>query len=314
MTQSEYGLRPDTQIVEHAFSRFSGSLKIDWHICSPLIDSAAVTPKHWQNWLHLLEEKLPHYDGILVLHGTDTLAYTANFLALTLHTQNKPIILTGAQKPFHHPQSDALNNIQTAIKALQNSDINEVLLAFNGQLFPAIGSSKCSTENDNAFHNTHFGTWPTQNRIQALSRSRHFCPESNIATLFFTPNTHLPSLCSSLNNPDIQAAILMTFGHGNPPSNPELIHTLQKVSQEKLLLNISQVPQGCATSLYEQNHALSQAGVINAGKCTIETASVLLMIALSNHWSRQDLINELNRLRLLSWKISFFAPVRPILI
>ena len=299
MRESEYGLRPDHKIVHQALTPFSGSLNADWHVCTPLIDSSAVNPQNWANWLAIVEEKLPEYDGVLILHGTDTLAYTANFFALTLAHQNKPIILTGAQKPFNHPQSDAPNNLQTAINALLNHQTKEVLIAFNGKLFPAVGSSKSSTQHDDGFHNPHFNEWLPEKNISALSTTRAFNPNIRIATLFFTPTQDHQLICETLQNPNIQAAILMTFGHGNAPSDAKLIQTIQEISPQKPILNISQVPQGCVAAVYEQGNALRQAGVINAGKCNIETASVLLMLAIANHWTREDIQTELNRLYLL---------------
>ena len=82
MVQSGRGLRPDAALTEKALLPFSDGLSFDWHICAPLIDSSAVTLENWRDWLALLVEKIPQYDGVLVLHGTDTLAYTANPFAL----------------------------------------------------------------------------------------------------------------------------------------------------------------------------------------------------------------------------------------
>ena len=107
MHPGEHGLEPDPALAQHALAAHTGSLKADWHICEPLIDSSAVSPQHWHDWLQLLRERLPHYDGALVLHGTDTLAYTANLLALALDTGGKAVVLTGSQRPFGTDYSDA---------------------------------------------------------------------------------------------------------------------------------------------------------------------------------------------------------------
>ena len=100
MVRSGRGLRPDAALAEKALLPFSDGLSFDWHICAPLIDSSAVTLENWRDWLALLAEKIPQYDGVLVLHGTDTLAYTANLFALALHGLDKPLVLTGSQWPF----------------------------------------------------------------------------------------------------------------------------------------------------------------------------------------------------------------------
>lgn len=302
MVQGEHGLRPDAGIVETALKPFSGSLAFDWHVCQPLIDSSAITPHDWANWLDLLQHKLPFYDGVLMLHGTDTLAYTANILALCLNTQGKPIILTGSQKPFSHPQSDAPANLQTAISALQNESIQQVMLAFHGKLLPAIGSSKSSTEIDDGFSNTHFGFRQPETCDIHFSGSlkkfanekRQFSPDVYIANLFLTPAQSLANTAKSWANMEFDALIMQTYGHGNSPSDETFLSWIQSlIVQGKRVLNISQVPQGCAAAVYAQGSALRQAGVINAGKCNVETATALMMLACANDWTMAQIENEL---------------------
>lgn len=301
MSRTADGLAPDTTIVQTALAPFSGSLKFDWHICNPLIDSSAVTPQDWAQWLDILQQQLPRYDGILVLHGTDTLAYTANFLALTLNTGSKPVILTGSQKPFGQADSDAPANLETAVHALLRHDINTVLIAFNGSLFPAIGSSKCSTESDQGFNNSHFGHWSPEQPPQRLSGSLNtrFDPNIRTAALLLTPGYGSSAAAQQLSANRLQTAALLSYGHGNAPADPELLQAAAAfTAQGKLLLNISQVPQGCAAAVYAQGSALRRAGVINGDKCTLETAIPLLMLAAANGWRETDMQQALHDLRL----------------
>lgn len=302
MVQSEYGLRPDTAIVETALAPFSGSLALDWHICQPLIDSSAVTPHDWAQWLDLLQQKLPQYDGILVLHGTDTLAYTANILAMCLDTQGKPIVLTGSQKPFSHPQSDAPANLQTAVAALQRDDVCQVVLAFHGKLLPAIGSSKTSTEVDDGFSNVHFGFRQPENSEKDYSGSlkaitlpkRLFSPEIRVVNLFLTPAQSLANVAASWANADFDALIMQSYGHGNAPDDAVFLTWIESLIQQgKPVLNISQVQQGCAAAVYAQGNALRQAGVVNGGKCNVETANALMMLACANRWTTAQIEQEL---------------------
>lgn len=90
-------MRPDTALVGQALAPFSDGMDFDWHVCEPLIDSSAVQLQNWCAWLDIIAAALPQYDGVLVLHGTDTLAYTANMFALALQGLDKPIVLTGSQ-------------------------------------------------------------------------------------------------------------------------------------------------------------------------------------------------------------------------
>ena len=300
MVQGEHGLRPDTALAGTALVPFAGSLHFDWHVCQPLIDSSAVQPRDWAQWRSLIEQKLPDYDGVLVLHGTDTLAYTANLLALTLHTQNKPVILTGAQKPFNAACSDAPNNLRTAVEALQRDDIHEVLLAFDGRLFPAVGSSKVSTETDAGFANHHFGTWQPQHAKSSLHTSRSFNPDITVLPLWLTPAHSVQAAAYSLRHCPADAAVLMSYGHGNAPDDAALLQAMRDfTAADKPLLNISQVAHGCAAAVYAQGNALRQSGAVQGGKCTIETATVLLMLAVHHRWNAAQIEQELQRLQLL---------------
>lgn len=302
MVQGKKGLHPNTAIVHHALAPFSGSMMFDWYVCSPLIDSSAVTPQNWRTWLELLRTNLPHYDGVLILHGTDTMAYTANVLALALDTCSKPVILTGAQKPFDVPNSDAHANLRTAVSALQHDDIHEVLLAFHGKLFPAVGSSKISTERDDGFANMHFGTWLPETVALPFSGSlkRDFDERMRVLSLFLTPAHGTQLAAQILRTSDADAVVLQSFGHGNAPDDTDLLAAIDVfVSQGKIVLNISQVAQGYAADVYEQGNALRQSDIINAGKCNIETATALLLLAAANRWTRDEVYSELRRLRLL---------------
>ncbi|EGC65249.1 L-asparaginase 1, partial [Neisseria meningitidis 961-5945] len=156
MTQSSEGLRPDTALVGQALAPFSNGMDFDWHVCGTLIDSSAVQLQNWCAWLDIIAAALPQYDGVLVLHGTDTLAYTANLFALALQGLDKPIVLTGSQWPYAAENSDAPRNLSTAVAAF-SLKLKQTVIAFDGKLYPAVGSSKVSTETAAGFDNPHFG-------------------------------------------------------------------------------------------------------------------------------------------------------------
>ena len=317
MTQTPQGLQPSRDIVATALQPHAGSLKTNtaslceikptWHICDPLIDSSALTPQHWANWLTLLQTALAQYDAILILHGTDTLAYTANLLALALNPQGKPIILTGSQKPLGAPNSDAPANLHTALTAIQNPSTHGVLLTFNGKLIPPIGSSKTTTEHHDGFANPHFGTWQIENRQPETtpapynsSLKRHFNPHTRVVPIILTPSNMLDNAAAQLNPNASDAAILLSYGHGNAPAHPALLAAIQRYTQAgKPLINISQVPHGNATARYAQGNALRQSGAINGGYCNLETATALMMLAAANGWTRHEIESELQRLRLV---------------
>ena len=303
MKPSPNGLIPDAQLAEQALQPYAEQAVFHWHICQPLIDSSNITPAHWVQWLAILQAALPEHDGILVLHGTDTLAYTANFLALALDNGGKPIVLTGAQKPYHAADSDAPANLQTAVSALQNPHLHSTVIAFGGRLYPAVGSSKCSTELDQGFDNAHFGSWqPGQIQPYRLLSPlpAHFNPAARVCSHLLTPGSSPEQIAHSLRHFPQEAAILLSYGQGHAPASPELLAAVQHFTQNGgLLLNISQAHHGRTGTAYAQGNALRQAGAVGGGKCNIETATALMTLAAGNHWTADQLQQALAQLDLL---------------
>ena len=301
MKPSPDGLVPDAQLAEQALQPYAEQAVFHWHICQPLIDSSNITPQHWAEWLVILQAALPEHDGILVLHGTDTLAYTANLLALALDSCGKPIVLTGAQKPYHAADSDAPANLQTAVSALQNPQLHSTVIAFGGRLYPAIGSSKCSTELDQGFDNAHFGTWQPGSPARRLNGlPTRFNPAARLCSHLLTPGSSPEQIAHSLRHFPQEAAILLSYGQGHAPASPELLAAVQHFTQKGgLLLNISQAHHGRTGTAYAQGNALRQAGAVGGGKCNIETATALMTLAAGNHWTADQLQQALAQLDLL---------------
>lgn len=313
MSHSQQGLAPDAALAEKALTPFADAYSFDWHICEPLIDSSAVTLTDWHNWLLLLREKSAAYDGILVLHGTDTLAYTANLFTLALPDLNLPIVMTGSQWPYDAEHSDAPLNLATAVAAFE-LNLPETTIAFNGKLFPAVGSSKISTEHADGFDNPHFGAlgkWSSQQGWHDLNlrpsekahTSLHKQPlntQTKVICHTLVPGFSAEAFSNGLSHTAADAVILQSYGHGNAPSHPTFIQAVRDFTAGgRLVLNISQVKQGNAAAVYAQGSALRQAGVVNGGKANLETALVLLTLAVSNGLSSNQLQAELAALRLL---------------
>ena len=186
-------------------------------------------------------------------------------------------------------------------------------IAFDGKLFPAIGSSKVSTETAAGFDNLHFGAlaeweenkgWhniriaPTQHSDGLKPRLPN--PEAKVSVRTLIPGYAAQELSDGLPYLSAQALILQSYGHGNAPSNDAFVRSVQAFTQQgKLLLNISQVPQGCAAAVYAQGDALRQAGIINGGKCNLETATALMTLAVSHDWNADMMQQELRQLNLL---------------
>ena len=305
MMQTEHGLAPCADLGSRAQTWLGGQMDTDWHLAAPLIDSSALTLADWQRWLAWLHQHLDKYDGVLILHGTDTLAYSANLLALALAALNKPVVLTGAQWPLGAPGSDAPLNLQTALAAFNLPDLKHVAIAFNGTLFRAVGSSKVSTEHAAGFATPHFaplGQWQPESGWQQLrlhelppplkpaAQATAFNPAVNIVCHTLTPGANSAMIAHSLQHFAADGVVLSSYGHGNAPADAELLAAITAVCARGVpVLNISQVAEGCAAAVYAQGSALRAAGVINGGKCNRETAIALLTLAAANRWAQAQI-------------------------
>ena len=136
--------------------------------------------------------------------------------------------------------------------------------------------------------------------IYNSSLQRHFNPHSRVDPIILTPTTTQDNAAAQLNPNESDAAILLSYGHGNAPAHPALLAAIQRYTQAgKPLINISQVPHGNATARYAQGNALRQSGAINGGYCNLETATALMMLAAANGWTHHEIESELQRLRLV---------------
>lgn len=299
MRESAEGLVPDAALAAGALSDFSGYADFTWHVCRPLIDSSAVSPQDWAHWREIVSAALPQHDGVLVLHGTDTMAYTANFFALCLDCGGKPLVLTGAQKPYTHPQSDAPANLHTAVSALLADGAGGVGIAFGGRLYPAVGSSKFTTESDAGFHNPHFGTVREGMPLPQPPRVLPFDAAAAVCSYLLTPGAGSGQIAHALDTFAQDAAVIAAYGHGNAPDDPRLTAAAARFTASgRLLLLVSQTPWGCAADVYAQSGRLRRSGAVAGGKCNIETAVPLLSAAVAGRWTSTELAAALRELGL----------------
>lgn len=317
MKPTATGLAPAqdlSELVSPIMQEFADHFSYDWFVCQPLIDSSAITLSDWKKWLQWLDTHAMNYDGILILHGTDTMAYTANILALARPLLQKPVVLTGAQHPFAAKNSDASLNLRTALAAFKLPQLQQTVIAFNGYLWSAIGSSKVSTESAAGFANPHFGAmgqWSAQTgwtevNIQTTEPNTSddlpcsIDPTTRIHSFILTPGANTDMIAQSLSHNSPDGVIVQSFGNGNTPDDPHLLQAISQIGKKHIpILNISQVAQGRCAAIYAQGHALRQAGVINGGKCNLETALALLTLATSNHWEKEKIITILQQHHLI---------------
>jgi len=260
--------------------------EFDMVACQQLIDSANLVPDDWSRLGRRLMQHRDHYDGFVVLHGTDTMAYTASMLSFMLMGFARPVILTGSQIPLSELRSDALDNLTTALLLAGNYDIPEVCVYFNGRLLRGNRSSKVKSSGLDAFDSPDY-PWLARVGIEIeLQQERllkpavlncqipEFDPDA-VAVLHLYPGISARVVDAVLDCCALRGLILLTYGAGNPPdANQPLIDCLQRASARGVVIvNITQCLQGAVSQgTYATGATLNRIGVVAGGDMTLEAA------------------------------------------
>jgi L-asparaginase len=277
------------------------------------IDSSNVTPALWQDLCSIIEENYSKYDGFVILHGTDTMAFSASALSFMLSGLNKPVIFTGSQLPIGMIRTDGKENLLSALEIAADKKPNgepripEVGLYFDSYLFRGNRSHKSSTQNFDAFVSHNFPPLAKAgvdikyrtNRILSIERKpfkvyRELNNNVLVATLF--PGQPLHLLSEALKHPDLKGVILRSFGAGNAPNNPDFLNLIDKiVDRNVVVLNVTQCNHGTVDQMkYETGSTLAQARVIGGKDITLEAALTKMMVSLGN-FSHEEVLLNLNK-------------------
>ena len=261
----------------------------------PLIDSAELMPEAWNRLVAALETHWKAYDAFVVLHGTDTMAYSAAALSFMLGALNKPVIFTGSQIPLGEPRSDALNNVVSALQlAAHPATPCEVTLAFHDRLLRGNRARKVRAQGLDAFDSPNFPwlanlgigiSFPQPSAL--LSGLPNFAPiEVNheaVAVLPLHPGMSLRRAKALLEDKTLKGLVLYSYGVGNPLSfEGELLNALKTANERGVaLLNVTQCAQGeVVQGAYATGAALNQAGVIAGSDITLEAAIAKLTVLI----------------------------------
>ena len=273
----------DTQIATYQFN--------------PPIDSSDMSPRLWIELAHLIADHYAQYDGFVVLHGTDTMAYTASMLSYMLENLTKPVILTGSQLPIGQLRTDGKENLITAVEIAAEKDeegharVPEVGIYFNGHLLRGNRTTKQSADEFNAFESFNYphlvdaGVNITYHGGRILKpdfarpMTPHFRLDTSVVIFSLFPGVREDLIRHIIATPNLRAIVMRTFGSGNAPQNPWLISALRDATRYgKIIINISQCMQGrVEMGRYDTGFQLKEAGVISGYDSTVESAVTKLM-------------------------------------
>lgn len=269
----------------------------------PLIDSSNMTPSDWQRIADDIKAHYDDYDGFVVLHGTDTMAYTSSALSFMFENLSKPIIVTGSQIPLSQLRSDGQVNVLNSLYIAANYPINEVGLFFNNKLYRGNRSIKAYADGFNAFDSPNMPPLLEAGiNINIIAGKISPCIELEPAVIVraITPQpigvVHLyPGISSdvienTIRQP-VKALILRSYGVGNAPQDTALLACLTKAkAQEIVVINCSQCIKGTVNmSGYATGNALRQAGVISGHDMTLEATLTKLHYLLSQNLSYSEI-------------------------
>jgi len=293
-----------SHVPELARLRFS----VDTIVFNPAIDSSDISPKHWKEMVKIIEKNYDTHDGFVILHGTDTMAYTASALSFMLENLNKPVVLTGAQLPIGKLRTDAKENLITAMEIAADKDsignpiVPEVCIFFQNYLMRGNRTRKVNADNFNAFESYNFpylaksGIQIRYDRKNILPPSEkkiifHYAMDEHIAVLKLFPGINKRAVDAILGIKGIRAVILETYGSGNAPRLPWFIDAIKEaVKRGIIIVNITQCEIGSVEMRrYQTGQELLKAGVISGLDSTLEAAATKLMILLGHDYTKEEI-------------------------
>lgn len=278
------------------------------------IDSSEIHPGVWKALASLIHENYDLYDGFVVLHGSDTMAFTASALSFMLQGLKKPIVLTGSQLPIGTIRTDGKENFITAVEIAAMHDdvgdalVQEVAIYFEYSLYRGNRTSKVSASEFEAFKS---GNFPELARAgveikfdqHALYRTHlnelHYFPEidNRIGHISLYPGINFEFYASLFDVNRVKGIVLSTFGSGNGPNDPKMIKMMEDyIASGGHVLNITQCWSGSVQQgKYDASKQFLNIGVMGGGALTTEAATSKMMHLLANTANNQDVAHKLTR-------------------
>lgn len=282
-----------SQILEEVPELGKFACRIDSYTFDPLIDSSDVEPAFWIELVNLIEEKYDLYDGFVVLHGTDTMAYSASAVSFLIEGLTKPVIFTGSQLPIGAPRTDGKENLISSVEIASGKDaeghalVPEVCICFDNVLIRGNRATKINSDNFRAFRSENLPPLaeagisirynPSLIRKPSSWETRpvfHKYLDTRVSILKIHPGITPSVVRNILCGEGTRAVIIETYGAGNAPSKEWFLSIVKEASSSgKILLNITQCSAGSVNmDIYATGKCLKEAGVVNGYDSTTESA------------------------------------------
>lgn len=297
-----------SQILEEVPELGKFAYKIDSYTFSPLIDSSDVEPGLWVSLVNLIESRYDDYDGFVILHGTDTMAYSASALSFMIEGLTKPVIFTGSQLPIGVPRTDGKENLISSVEIAAAKDnyghalVPEVCICFDNILMRGNRTTKVNSDNFRAFSSENCpqlaeaGISIRYN--QSIIRKPkdwstrpvfHTSLDTRVSILKLHPGITEQVVEHILCGTESRAVIIETYGAGNAPSKEWFISLINKaLAAGKIILNVTQCLAGSVNmDIYATGKSLKDAGVCNGYDCTTESALAKLFHLMGIHANNQ---------------------------
>ena len=272
------------------------------------IDSSDMNPEKWKQIVKIIEDNYSDYDGFVILHGTDTMAYSASALSFMLENLDKPVILTGSQLPIGKIRTDGKENLITALEIAVDKDeqgrafVPEVCIFFQNILMRGNRTTKINAENFKAFNSFNFpilaeaGTTIRYQHELILKPSRitkpkfHYWLDSNVTILKIFPGISADILRAIINIPNLKGIILETYGAGNAPSEDWFLDIIEEgVKKGIVIVNVTQCASGSVEmNRYRAGKTLQNIGVLSGYDITTEAAVTKLMFLFGHGISYKE--------------------------